>query len=65
MRILVLKEVNPITGDSLETAGYRTCDFCEEGPWGVGPAPLKTMYQLPGGEIVCDECLVKLLNEEL
>ena len=60
--MVILDEVSPITGDGIEAAGCRICDFCCEGPWTPGAAPLKTMWQLPGGEVVCEACLPGLLG---
>jgi hypothetical protein len=68
---VILSEVEPIRGDSYETVGYTTCDFCfqnatDELNWPCDWSQVRRFYELLGeaGCIVCENCLPALLAGE-
>ena len=66
---IVLTEVGPFVGDTVETIGYRSCDFCYqtvcEDIWAgkSDEADWRRFYRLEDGCICCENCLPALLPE--
>ena len=64
--VLVFKEVDWLTGESLETADFRRCDVVECGwsfldePDVLAVSEWRRFYQLPCGTVVCENCAAEM-----